>query len=409
MFATKRLGSARANRTCRASYVTSAKPASSRSLSDVHHVTVTGRAARVRFATTRRDDVNVKLAWADCNAISARMVTTVSVTMGVKVSEGRRGSGMNDLRELISVLLLCICYFLTECDTCPGPHYICDQTTGRCVCPPNSHGPDCQHCEPKSWGWQPRTGCKKCECDAKGSIGSCDPITGQCQCREGFIGKNCDQCAGDHFGYPNCTRCNCDEKGSLTSDCDHLGQCRCKELVTGLKCDQCRQATFGLSKTNQEGCTRCYCFGRSQECTQSVLSWGQIRQIGSRKVTVEYVTPLRRNSEQDLESVVVVELDGSQMTNVDSNIEVANDLHLLPSSTGNISIESYVHFEHPLYFQLPKQFLGNKVSSYAGHLQFTLASERCNRTMPLEVLEQYPLVQIHSYDDLVLDYFGVRC
>lgn len=279
--------------------------------------------------------------------------------------------------------------------------------TGRCVCPPNSHGPDCQHCVAKSYGWQSKLGCKKCECDAKGSIGACDAITGQCQCREGYVGKNCDQCASDHYGYPNCTRCNCDEKGSLASDCDFLGQCRCKDLVTGLKCDQCRQATFGLSKYNPEGCTRCYCFGRSQECEQSDLSWGQIRQIGARNLTVEYVTPLRRTAEE-YEYVVVVEpRPGYKQSNEVSHIEQLNSLHLIPSATGNISIGSYAHFDYPLFFQLGPQFLGNKVTSYAGFLKFTIVAEHCNRTFERQVLEKYPLVQIHSWDGLVFDYFGV--
>lgn len=220
------------------------------------------------------------------------------------------------------------------------------------------------------------------------------------------MGKNCDQCASDHYGYPNCTRCNCDEKGSLAGDCDYLGQCRCKELVTGLKCDTCRQATFGLSHSNPHGCTRCYCFGRSQECQQSDLSWGQIRQIGARNLTVEYVTPLKRNDEE-YEYVVVVQMQGALTNNEDSQIERLNELHLIPSSTGNISIGSYVHFEYPLYFQLPVQFLGDKVTSYAGHLQYTVVSERCNRSLSNEILGQFPLVQIHSYEGLVLDYFGV--
>lgn len=217
------------------------------------------------------------------------------------------------------------------------------------------------------------------------------------------MGKNCDQCASDHFGYPNCTRCNCDTKGSLAADCDYLGQCRCKELVTGLKCDQCRQATFGLAQTNPEGCTRCYCSGRSQECEQSDLSWGQVRQIGARNLTVEYVRPMRRTA-QEYEYVVVEE--PRQEMKRSQAMEEINSLHLIPSSSGNISIGSYVHFDYPLFFQLAPQFLGNKVSSYAGYLKFTLIAEHCNKSLERQVLERYPLVQIHAYEDIVLDYFG---
>lgn len=294
---------------------------------------------------------------------------------------------------------------------------MCDQTTGRCVCPPNSHGPDCQHCVAKTWGWAPKVGCKKCECDAKGSIGACDPLTGQCQCREGFVGKSCSRCASDYYGYPNCTRCSCDPRGSLASECDHLGQCACRELVTGLKCDQCRQATFGLAAGNRLGCTRCYCFGRSQVCDQSDLSWGQIRQFGARNLTVEYITPLRAPS-ADFEYVVVVQMqsghqqaavsgNGNDNNAEDAKIERMNHLHLIPGTSGNISIGSYARFGYPLYFQLPPAFLGDKITSYGGRLRFTLTSEGCENRLGSDVLQRFPLIQIHAHDDLVVDYFGV--
>lgn len=118
------------------------------------------------------------------------------------------------------------------------------------------------------------------------------------------------------------------------------------------------------------------------------------------------MAPMRRSA-QDFEYVVVVQMQGMHSTNEDSHIERTNNLHLIPSSSGNISIGSYVHFDYPLYFRLPKQFLGDKVSSYAGHLQFSVATERCNRTLSIDVLAKYPLVQIHAYDSLVLDYYGV--
>lgn len=46
----------------------------------------------------------------------------------------------------------------TECSVCDSSAKICDQTTGRCVCPPNTHGADCNYCFPNTWGWALNTG-----------------------------------------------------------------------------------------------------------------------------------------------------------------------------------------------------------------------------------------------------------
>lgn len=220
----------------------------------------------------------------------------------------------------------------TACDECTNSAYNCDPDTGRCICPPLSKGIDCQQCYPNSWGWEHKIGCKLCNCDRPGSIGqSCDLYSGQCLCREGFIGIGCDSCAPGYYGYPNCQRCNCNPHGSIysmdngTALCNENGQCVCKPLVTGVKCDQCMDSTFGLSKTNANGCTSCFCFGRSKHCEQSDYTWGQIRIPMARNVTVEYMP-------QDY--VVVVRTANSQIIRENAAIEILNDLHVIPSSLG---------------------------------------------------------------------------
>ncbi|XP_055635054.1 laminin subunit alpha-1 isoform X2 [Toxorhynchites rutilus septentrionalis] len=299
-----------------------------------------------------------------------------------------------------------------RCEQCASPAFVCDPDTGRCVCPPNSHGHECRSCLTNTWGNVFQRGCKHCECDIAGSIGqACNAQTGQCNCKEGYNGRQCSECAVGYYGYPNCHRCECDERGSIprsdgTFGCDDNGQCLCKPLVFGQKCDQCKSATFGLAAVNPDGCTRCFCFGRSQDCEQSDLSWGQIRLQGSRNLSVEYV--VKAEDEFDFDYVVVIQLEGTKTNREDAEIKNMNNLDLIPSSSGNVSIGAYSAFQYPLYFQLPPQFLGDRTTSYGGLLNFTLVTMGAFQNIPEASLRQFPLIQFHTHDELVLDYYEDR-
>uniref|UniRef100_A0A1B0BIW7 Laminin subunit alpha-1 n=1 Tax=Glossina palpalis gambiensis TaxID=67801 RepID=A0A1B0BIW7_9MUSC len=297
-----------------------------------------------------------------------------------------------------------------RCTPCPGEGQVCDALNGRCVCPQNTKGLGCTQCMPGTWGWQVRLGCRECLCDHIGSIGQlCEPSAGQCQCREGYAGRQCDTCAVGYFGYPECRRCNCDIDGSfIRTDgliaCDANGQCPCKSLVVGLKCDTCMQSTFGLSSLNPEGCTRCYCFGRSAECDQSDWSWGHVRMAESRNLSVQYLHSSHITT-SEFEYIVVVQMAGSNMYREDADIQHVNGLNLVPKSTGNVSIGSYTNLYYPLYFQLPPQFYGDRTNSYGGNLYFTLLTEGANTPLERKVLFRYPLVQLHAHKKLILDFY----
>lgn len=56
---------------------------------------------------------------------------------------------------------------------------------------------------------------------------------------------------------------------------------------------------------------------------------------------------------------------------------------------------------------MAKQFLGDRIGSYAGYLRFSIAMEECKTALDESTLQRFPLVQIHSHDNLILNYFGV--
>lgn len=103
----------------------------------------------------------------------------------------------------------------------------------------------------------------------------------------------------------------------------------------------------------------------------------------------------------------MIQVEGRLTSQTDEEIEMLYDLHLLPSSTGNISIRSRTPFNLPLYFKLPQHFSGDIINSYGGYLKYSLTANEYNRPIDVHILRKYPLVQIHAHTNLVLDYFGV--
>ncbi|KAI4466136.1 netrin/laminin-related [Holotrichia oblita] len=228
-----------------------------------------------------------------------------------------------------------------ECEDCTKPGHICDPKTGRCVCPPNSHGIHCEKCLSNTWGHEPEIGCKKCNCSKFGTKKTgCDIKTGQCSCDTPYSGQNCDKCANGYYGYPKCRPCNCNKAGTHCTDhlcqCNENGQCPCKTNVIGKACDQCKEETFGLDMSNPNGCTECFCFGRSTKCTNAAYTWDQIpsNQIISDNLTQKF---------------------------------------------------------NSLYWRLPPVFKGDRLLSYNGYLRFKIESGSNNlpriRNDPLVILE----------------------
>ncbi|KAJ8669684.1 hypothetical protein QAD02_000943, partial [Eretmocerus hayati] len=283
-------------------------------------------------------------------------------------------------------------YGCHACEPCSRPNHVCDPTSGRCSCPPLSFGERCDRCRPGSYDLRPGFGCQACKCDPIGSLRQqCGSRDGQCLCREGFSGRACDRCASGHYDYPRCKPCDCDLAGSFAAECDRDGKCPCKANVIGRRCDQCREGTFGLSSDSSLGCSECFCFGKTRDCKQARLSWGQRKLSRSR---ILYVN-------DTVDEIVVVNYESSHVvTNYDYGLNKSNQLYVVPGDGGDVTLPMNFYQEYPVYWQLPESFLGDKVASYGGFIRFTTITEG---GYVLRLAHKFPLIQIQG-NGIILEY-----
>ncbi|XP_049867060.1 laminin subunit alpha-2 [Pectinophora gossypiella] len=282
----------------------------------------------------------------------------------------------------------------THCDVCLAGYYgfgaagclpcpvctdgkVCSPETGRCVCPARSHGPGCRQC---ATGYYAGVGgCMPCRCGPGAVSNTCDPRTGECKCRAGWAGAECSECAPGYFG-PRCRLCDCSVAGSRdcqngSCPCDSLGRCSCKENVVGDKCDRCLEGTFGLSAASPTGCTACFCFGRTAHCTQAAVTRAALHAHAPTHVTL---------------------LLGESVTSMDQDSLLSIHTHS-PDVTISLPWPPV-----PVYMELDKRFLGDRVTSYGGALRFKVEEEG-GQELPIETRAKFPLVRLYGRH-IVLDY-----
>ncbi|XP_074675247.1 laminin subunit alpha-2 isoform X2 [Strix aluco] len=243
----------------------------------------------------------------------------------------------------------------------------CDPVSGRCICPPNTVGDMCDKCAPNYWGHDIVSGCKPCECSLIGALSSqCDLNTGCCFCRPEFSGDKCTECRLGYWNYPRCVACQCFLTGTDPQSCDtelgkcscvdHTGQCSCKVNVEGVHCDRCKSGTFGLSARNPLGCSSCYCFGLTTQCSEAR---GLIRMWVTLKPE-QIILPLvdEKLQRSTLSGIAF------QPPEIVANIEqVIQDLR-----------------SEPVYWRLPEQFEGQKLTAYGGKLKYAIYFEAREET-----------------------------
>ncbi|XP_058058444.1 laminin subunit gamma-1 [Anopheles bellator] len=145
---------------------------------------------------------------------------------------------------------------------------------GHCMdCGANRDGPNCERCK-ENFFMREDGYCINCGCDPVGSRSLQCNAEGRCQCKPGVTGDKCDRCDANYFNFGphGCQPCNCDVRGSLDNapSCDPVtGVCACKENVEGRHCRECRLGYFNLDADNKFGCTPCFCYGHTLECTSA--------------------------------------------------------------------------------------------------------------------------------------------
>nr|XP_050845973.1 basement membrane-specific heparan sulfate proteoglycan core protein isoform X24 [Vespula vulgaris] len=179
-----------------------------------------------------------------------------------------------------------------------------------------------------------------------------------CDCPAGYVGRRCEQCAIGYQGNPlipgdMCVPVQqCDPDGSLTPNADpYTGKCRCKLYATGLTCNQCKANTFNLGFRNQFGCISCFCMGITNKCVSS--NWYR------NEIHVSFTNSLRGFTLTESKTPDAPPIsDGIRLDTINREI-VYNDFH----NRGNNDV---------YYWQLPNIFLGDQITSYGGHLKYTV-------------------------------------
>lgn len=249
----------------------------------------------------------------------------------------------------------------TACD-CAHLGNNCDPKTGQCICPPNTIGEKCSKCAPNTWGHSIITGCKPCNCSAVGSLDfKCNINTGQCTCHQKFSGARCTECSRGYWNYPQCIPCDCFLPGTDGTTCDPetkqcycndpTGQCTCKVNVEGIHCDRCQSGKFGLDAKNPLGCSSCYCFGVTTQCSEAK---GLIRSV----VTLQPDQTILPLVDEALQHTTTKGIAFQHPEIIASMDEVRRDLH-----------------REPFYWKLPEQFEGKKLMAYGGKLKYAIYFE----------------------------------
>lgn len=241
-------------------------------------------------------------------------------------------------------------YGFPNCKPCNCPSTaLCESETGACSCPSRVTGERCNQCEVGTYGFHPIVGCEECNCSPLGVIDGdmqCDLLNGSCKCKENVVGRQCDKCQPGYSQFPHCEKCDCDARGTTVDICDqYTAECFCKANVQGSACDVCKEGTFNIQENNEEGCTKCFCFGKTTRCVSAYLYRSQVSDMSGWGLAVL--------TEKGLNLMLLV-----------TDPQKFNETTVATNFVDN--------FGEVVYFSAPSAYLGSKLTSYGGHLNYTV-------------------------------------
>ncbi|XP_041762389.1 basement membrane-specific heparan sulfate proteoglycan core protein isoform X4 [Anopheles merus] len=335
-----------------------------------------------RSPATRED---IMMALASIESILIRMQYVDGIERNIELVNVMMDSAAHDDRGLGSASLVeqCRCpagYRGLSCESCDYG-YVRQNSgpwLGRCVKRE-------RECQPGYYGDPNRDiPCAPCPCPVAGEksrarscyLDSRDNVV--CQCDRGYAGERCMECEDGYVGNPLGEGCfprpvtNCNALGTERIGSDR--RCYCKPGIEGAYCDRCAAQHFYM---HEKGCVECFCMGLTNVCSSTT-----------------WVRDTIHASFADGRSGF------SLISDYTNPSIVAN---ALPVSNREIVYRNFGASDDTFYWRLPNQFLGNKLTSFGGHLNYTLrytphSSGGISRnSSPDVVLHSGNKIKLHHY------------
>ncbi|XP_065079146.1 basement membrane-specific heparan sulfate proteoglycan core protein isoform X5 [Ochlerotatus camptorhynchus] len=330
-----------------------------------------------------REDIMMVLA--NVESLLIKMLYVEGVERNIELLDISMDSAANQNLGLGSATLVeeCRCppgYRGLSCENCDYGYdrHSSGSWLGRCV-------PKAQECRPGYYG-DPNRGipCQACPCPVSGdksrartcSLDSRNNVV--CNCDRAYTGDRCQQCAAGYVGNPMGDGCfpapvsNCNPEGTQRALPD--GRCVCKIGVTGLYCDRCMAEHFFM---HEKGCVDCFCMGVSRTCTS---------------------TSLYRDT---LQAAFNDGRSGFSLISDYTNPEIVASN--LPALSREIVYRNFGTSDDTFYWRLPAKFLGNKLTTYGGFLNYTLrytphsSGGASRNNSPDVVLHSGNKIKLHHY------------
>lgn len=109
------------------------------------------------------------------------------------------------------------------------------------------------------------------------------------------------------------------------------------------------EGTYNLQAANPDGCTECFCFGKTTRCASSDLI----------RIVI--------NNLENWSVVSINETDGLNVTQLNLTVGYSGQNGASVDLSENNEIENGTE-----YFSAPIQYLGRKMSTYGGRLNYTI-------------------------------------